>query len=197
MNKDQFYNAIATGSLRKYCLSKAQVGDKVLGYDLGEVIALWRNQVVVGWDTCTNISTYCSFQTPEIYWAPLLWVEDKPVYPGDVLYRVSDRSVYQKTVRGLSEDGKFLRFDKGSWAIEGSDSTLSWTDPRIMVEGKVLSVGDTLFSRNGKKLTVTGFEGSVIISKQGDTPEYWTADFLTWDIPVTFININGYDVPAP
>ena len=78
-------DAVELGRLRKYNLATAQVGDKVLGLDPGKVIAIHCGRVVFGWDK-GNVNSYVVEHTHCIYLAPLAWVEDRPVYAGDVLY---------------------------------------------------------------------------------------------------------------
>ena len=78
-------DAVELGLLRNYNLATAQVGDKVLGCDPGEVIAIYRGRVVFGWES-GRVNSFIARDRPAIYLAPLAWVEDRPVYAGDVLY---------------------------------------------------------------------------------------------------------------
>ena len=79
------YAAVNNGLLRKYNLATAQVGDKVLGLDPGKVIAIHCGRVVFGWDI-GNVNSFDEHDDRPVYLAPLAWVEDRPVYAGDVLY---------------------------------------------------------------------------------------------------------------
>ena len=72
--------------LKNYDLHQAKVGDLVLCWSLnkGEVVYIDHNQVVVRWEDTLNI-----FDIEEehcMYFRPLAWLGEDPVYKGDVLY---------------------------------------------------------------------------------------------------------------
>lgn len=198
MNKEIIKAAIKGGTLRKCDLTSAKIGDKVLSWEPGEVIAVYGSEVVIGWDLGDRKSAdiYLTNQDHEIYLAPLCWVEDKPVYKGDVLYRQNGKQV---TVRCLDGDGTFLLFEEGgSWTTDGSISKLSWTDPTTLclVEGKVLKVGDVVFSRGGDKVTVEAFEMGYVITTPGQVmgSTQWTTDYLHWTDPTILFEVEGKPV---
>ena len=208
MNKEIIQTAIRNGTLRKYDLTQAQAGDKVLGWEPGEVLAVYGKNVVIGWDLRDGkvVCVYPASSDNEIYLAPLCWVEDKPVYKGDVLYRTSLLDTCSVVAKELSEDGRFIRFE-GNYdsALDGSRSKLSWSDPTILfeVEGKPVRKGDVLYGTwMGSKpigYEITGkndmgwptWHGGVLTDK----PEK-----LTWTKTkpkAAQLNINGHLVPAP
>lgn len=198
MNYETIQKAIENGTLRKYDLTSAAVGDKVLGWEPGEVLAIYGEDVVIGWDLADGKSAdiFLTNQGHGVYLAPLCWVEDKPVYKGDVLYRQNGKQV---TVRCLNGDGTFLLFEEGGrWTTDGSISKLSWTDPTILclVEGKPVRKGDVVFSRDGDKVTITDFEMGVIITTPGQVmgETQWTADYLSWTDPTILFEVEGKPV---
>ena len=73
MNKEIIQTAIRNGTLRKYDLTKAQAGDKVFGWEPGEVLSVYGEEVVIGWDMGDrkSVSIYRTHHAPEIYLAPL------------------------------------------------------------------------------------------------------------------------------
>ena len=207
MNKEIIQTAIRNGTLRKYDLTKAQAGDKVFGWKPGEVLAVYGEDVVIGWDLGyrKSVSIYHTHHTYEIYLAPLCWVEDKPVYKGDVLYSPSG-TVKVRTIdrvekfRAYDDDGKAITRlrvygDDGRW---DSPKRLTWVkpDPEYTVEGKVLKVGDTLFSKDGDKVTITAFEMGFVITTPGQAMgnTQWTTDYLSWTNPTILFEVEGKPV---
>lgn len=206
MNKEIIKAAIKDGTLRKYDLTQAQAGDKVLGWEPGEVLAVYGEDVVFGWDMGDgkSASIYLTNYDHEIYLAPLCWVEDKPVYKGDTLYRTSEWGTCSVVAKELSEDGRFIVFE-GNYdsALDGSRSKLSWADPTILfeVEGKPVRKGDVLYGTwLGSKpigYEITGkndkgwptWRGGVLTDK---------LEKLTWTNPkAPPLSINGHVVRAP
>ena len=126
MNKALIVKALNAGTLRLANLSDLPVGVKVVagsGYQ-GEVLAHHADQVVFGWEH-GQVNSFTYDERHQIYIVPLSFVEDKPVYKGDTLYRQSGA---QGTVRGVNGAAPYLLFEEGgSWAIGGGISKLSWT----------------------------------------------------------------------
>lgn len=126
--------AFNEGTMRLANLPDLAVGTKVVsgsGYQ-GEVLVHHADQVVFGWDD-GRVNTFTYDEKHSVYLVPLCFVEDKPVYKGSVLYWQNGKQV---TVRCLSKDGTFLRFEEGgSWTTDGSASKLSWTVTTINING--------------------------------------------------------------
>ena len=206
MNKEIIQTAIRNGTLRKYDLNQAQAGDKVLGWKPGKVLAVYGEDVVFGWDRGgrKSVNIFRTHHAHEIYLAPLCWVEDKPVYKGDVLY-LPKGTVKVRTIdrvekfRSYDDDGKAITRlrvygDDGFW---DSPEKLTWIDPSSYeVEGKVLKVGDTLFSKDGDKVTITALEMGYIITTPGQVMggTQWTADYLSWADPTILFEVEGKPV---
>lgn len=199
MNTKIIIKAHKQGLLQGYDLGKAQVGDKVLGLEPGEVIAIHGDTVVFGWQRGEDkaVTSYQRTDRVSIYIAPLCWVEEKPVYEGGILYRGDGELVM---ARKLTSNGEFLLFSRGgSWHIDGRGSKLTWEPPQedvFEVEGKPLKVGDTLFNKDGEEVTVEAFEHGTVVTtpgtKFGGTP--WTTDYLSWDDPTILTMVEGKPV---
>lgn len=126
-------DAVALGLLRKYNLATAQVGDKVLGLDPGKVIAIRCGRVVFGWDG-GEATSFTEQDNPFVYIAPLAWVEDRPVYAGDVLYANwlgADPSGYAAV--GATNNGLTVhQVEQSRCSIPDFDmrlDTFTWTKP--------------------------------------------------------------------
>ncbi len=208
MNKETIKAAIKDGTLRKYDLTSVKIGDKVLGWEPGEVIAVYGSNVVIGWDSDDGktVVTYLANYDHGIYLAPLCWVEDKPVYKGDTLYWQNGKQV---TVLRLNGDGTFLLFEEGgSWSTDGRISKLSWTDPTILfdVEGKPVRKGDVLYSPKGvvvKRVVshVVPYESYdkednpvTALRVWGDDGLWDKPEKLTWTDPTVLFEVEGKPV---
>ena len=199
MNTKIISKARKQGLLQEYDLTSAKVGDKVLGLDPGEVIAIYGDTVVFGWQR-GDFKSVTGFQRTDrvsIYLAPLCWVEEKPVYEGAILYKWSGKPVMAQK---LSASGTRLLFSCGGWwAIYGSGSKLSWEPPQeevYEVEGKPLKVGDVVFSRDGDEVTVRAFEMGRVITTPGRVigSTQWTTDYLSWNDPTILTMVEGKPV---
>ena len=128
MNKALIEKAFNEGTLRHAILRDLPVGTKVVsgtGYQ-GEALAHHADQVVFGWEH-GQVNSFAYGEFHQIYLAPLCFVEGKPVYKGDTLYRQSGAQV---TVRRVNDAASYLLFEEGgSWAIDGHISQVSWTKP--------------------------------------------------------------------
>ena len=109
--------------LRKYDFSSAKVNDEVtgfnfgswiytsLGFNDGEVLAIHQSRVIIGWEDGSIEVFHAEDKESCVYYAPLGWVEDRPVYPMDVLYGKWEHSqpqgykVVGKDDRGLLWEG--------------------------------------------------------------------------------------------
>lgn len=199
MNTEIIRKAYRQERLKEYDLTSAKVGDKVLGLDPGEVIAIYGDTVVFGWQRgdFKSVTSYRQGTSVDIYLAPLCWVEEKPVYEGDILYRGDGKPVM---ARKLTSNGELLLFSRGgSWRIDGSGSKLTWEPPQedvFEVEGKPLKVGDVVFSRDVDKVKVVAFEMGVVITTPGHVmgETQWTTDFLSWTDPTILGEVEGKPV---
>ena len=131
MNKALIEKAFNEGTLRHAILRDLGVGTHVVvgsGYQ-GEVLAHHADQVVFGWEN-GQVNSFAHDEQHCVYLAPLCFVEDKPVYKGDTLYRQSGAQV---TVRALNTNGTTLLFEEGGgWNLGdgGRISKLYWTKPK-------------------------------------------------------------------
>lgn len=118
-------DAVELGLLRKYNLATARVGDKVLGLAPGSVIAVHCGRIVFGWDS-GKVNSFTESDDHIIYLAPLAWVEDRPVYLGDVLYVKEwvDRPTAYRVI-AADKDG-FLWDEHGNQLL---NTDLTWTKP--------------------------------------------------------------------
>ena len=119
--------AINNKLLREYDPRSAKLHDRVLRivnerlYE-GKVIAIYYNRAIFGWADGA-ISTH-DREHPIEYQAPLFWVEDQPVYAGNILYCKEPWGLpggYEIT--GVSKDGLPLYRDI---AFVDSASSLTW-----------------------------------------------------------------------
>ena len=137
--------------------------------------------------------------------APLAWVEDRPVYAGDVLYNHNGVAV-ERVIAGFWQDNKNrLRSTDGKW---DEISWLTWTPPRkplCEVEGKPVYEGDTLYSSffakagdmpDGGKFVVTGvsyYNGNTYLEAGQVSSHHNTrADCCTWKQPPVMVKRVGF-----
>lgn len=81
---------------------------------------------------------------------PLAWVEGKPVYPGDVLYRpgiVTGPLVVAGCARSGDED--FLYFEGNGGSVFADNRNLTWTPPKVKKEGWI-NVYSTSLASNAR-----------------------------------------------
>ena len=95
--------------LKSYDLHQAKVGDLVLclSPNKGEVVYIDHNQVVVRWKNALNL-----FDIEEehcMYFRPLAWLGEDPIYKGDTLYSVHSEHVVNSVHCGrlYSTDGAY------------------------------------------------------------------------------------------
>jgi len=126
-------------ALHKYDLARAKVGDKVLGLGLvlepGEVLALWGKEVVFGWqiDKVESVTSCRRDHSEEIYLAPLCWVEEKPVYVGDILYTTGHGYSHPCKVKGMQ--GDLVEYVRRGIDLRDEVSAMSWAKPSIKING--------------------------------------------------------------
>ena len=135
MNEELIRKAFNEGTMRLANLPDLAVGTRVMtgsGYQ-GEVLVHHANQVIFGWDSGV-VNTFTYDEQHCVYLAPLCFVEGRPVYKGDVLYRTEELIDYPGTkevvAKELDPSGKYLIFECGAdTALNGTMSKLSWTKP--------------------------------------------------------------------
>lgn len=113
--------------------------------------------VVLQYSDGTESTCYRSRLESDCELAPLCWVEDKPVYPGDVLYRPAVEEGVALVASDVlrSESGvEYLHFSNAAGAYEYTDNRrgyLTWTKPEpkaipsFQVEGQDVFPGDTVY----------------------------------------------------
>ena len=122
---------------------------------------------------------------------PLCWVEGKPVYPGDELYRPAvegDKALVVSHTTRFESGVEYLHFSNVAGPAEYADNRcgyLTWTKPEpkaipsFQVEGQDVFPGDTVYycgkqrSRWGVAMTVK--EGGQVLNEKGYL--YGVADY--------------------
>ena len=137
----------------------------------------------------------------ELRMAPLCWVEGRPVYKGDVLYRpsINDGPVVASRL-DINGSGIYLRFEgnAGSEYADNRHGRMSWADPNSVlceVQGKPVRMGDRLWTNCFKEWFAVA--GKVDTIKEvyliNERHGYYTlASSCSWKRKVTkqgFINI--------
>ena len=108
------------------------VGDKEV--DWGEIVygpTEKRQEFVANWkEDGLTVHSVTSADMKKVRLTPLAWVEDKPVYPGDVLYgKWPDAEKGGYVVGDTLARGRFLTDDKGI-ALTDNVERLTWTPPK-------------------------------------------------------------------
>ena len=113
MNEELIRKAFNEGTMRLANLPCLAVGTRVMtssGWQ-GEALVHHANQVVFGWDSGV-VNTFTYDEQHCVYLAPLFFVEDKPVYKGDVLYGTwpnSDPPMVMKSLARTIEAGRLAQ----------------------------------------------------------------------------------------
>ena len=166
MNKELIRKALNEGTLRPVNLPDLPVGTKVVsgsGYQ-GEVLAHHADQVVFGWEH-GQVNSFAYGEFHQIYLAPLCFVEGRPVYKGDVLYRTEELIDYPGTkevvAKELDPSGNYLIFECGAdTALNGTMSKLSWTKPvtTININGHEVPMSEREAPDEGTKYFFPAFQ---------------------------------------
>ena len=148
--------------LRPVKFKDLQVGDELILKDSSPVsessVAYKANKfVVLRFSDGSEGTCHGSRLEVDYGLAPLCWVECKPVYPGDKLYRPEVEGVVALVASHItrSESGvEYLHFSNASGANEYADNRrgyLTWTKPEqkrvpsFQVEGQDVFPGDTVY----------------------------------------------------
>ena len=159
MNKELIRKALNEGTLRPVNLPDLGVGTHVVvgSGRQGEVLAHHADQVVFGWEH-GQVNSFAYDEQHCVYLAPLCFVEDKPVYKGDTLYRQSGAHV---TMRGLNTNGTTLLFEEGGgWNLGdgGRISKLYWTVSTININGYEVPMPEREAPDEGTKYFFPAFQ---------------------------------------
>lgn len=151
--KREIDNGQNLGLCRKLTIGNTKVGDAVIYYgigncgDIGKIVYVSiTGKLVIQWYddadvTVTDLKHACC-----VAHAPLCWVENKPVYVGDVLYRIGvfSKEAMVVTRYGMVDNsgpyvfGTGLRWDRGEEIPEDQSgmypSEMTWTKPVIKVK---------------------------------------------------------------
>lgn len=138
-----------------------------------------------------DIGTYGEFTYPSrpdfFRMKPLCWVEDRPVYKGDVLWNKNHPDL-RYDVDYVSEYGTVVTVPNETDSYSEHPEKLTWTRPHLcLVEGRPVHVGSVLFSKDGDEVTVEGlWSNGDIRTTHGIRCGCvrWTADYLSWTKPV-------------
>ena len=128
--------------LRPFDLEAAKRGDSVMEItDDEKSNIIWTNkhgEVLIDWNS-VGFCIYDKNKTIELLrMAPICWVEGKPVYKGDVLYR-KDLEMKQVTAASIFNNGSdYLQFEEGGNArLSDGGASLTWAPPKVKREGWV------------------------------------------------------------
>lgn len=126
--------------LRHAIVADLNVGDRVMDGDgdTGTLVAPSHpvtGEIVLSYGDAYG---YCVFRTSEtVYLPPLCWVEDKPVYPGDVLYWKGAQTSHQRqpfTAVAVGGLGDWVCKHPSDDIYRLNESELTWTPPKVKQE---------------------------------------------------------------
>ena len=174
MNKALIEKAFNEGTLRPAILRDMGVGTHVVVGSgcQGKALVHHADQVVFGWANGV-VNTFTYDEQHCVYLTPLCFVNGRPVYKGDTLYRQSGAHV---TVRGLNTNGTTLLFEEGGgWNLgdDGHISRLSWTKPMptININGYEVPMPERGAPQEGTKYFFPAFQ------QEGEVCSYiWFGD---------------------
>ena len=125
--------------LRPAIVADLKVGDQVLDTDGETVTLVTPTHPVTGEFVLSygDAHGYCVSQPSDTFYLPPLgWVEDKPVYPGDVLYWKGVPGECQPlTVVGTLGDWRCTHPNGAIYRFNASE--LTWSPPRVRKHGWV------------------------------------------------------------
>ena len=153
--------------LRPVKFKDVQVGDVLVLKDSSptsksSVTYKSKDFVVLRFSDGSEGTCYRSRLESDCELAPLCWVEDKPVYPGDVLYRPAvekDKALVVSHVT-IKDGVEYLYFSNDACACEFADNRrgyLTWTKPEqkrvpsFQVEGQDVFPGDVVYYYGANK----------------------------------------------
>ena len=146
--------------LRPVVFDSLKVGDKLVSRgELVAVVYMGPNFAVLRHTDGTESTPTDGYLERVFRFQPLCWVEGKPVYPGDGLYRPEVEGGVALVASDItrSESGvEYLHFSNASGANEYADNRrgyLTWTKPKpeqkrepsFHVEGQDVFPGDTVY----------------------------------------------------
>ena len=128
--------------LRPFDLEKAKQGEPILTY-LGSTctfVGPLSNSVIAIEDP-TELGKAYSYASTSLRMAPLFWLEDKPVYKGDILYRKlpGTNEIQELTVQSIENctEDPFIRFEQENQAeyVDNRRQCLYWNKPKQKKQG--------------------------------------------------------------
>ena len=159
MNEELIRKAFNEGTMRLANLPDLAVGTRVMtgGGCQGEALVHHADQVVFGWDSGV-VNTFTYNEQHCVYLAPLLFVEGKPVYKGDVLYGTwlgSKPNGYEIT--GKNDNG-WPTWRGG--VLTDKPENLTWTKPKappLTINGHVVPAPEREAPQKGTKYFFPSF----------------------------------------
>lgn len=137
--------------LRPFDMDAAKRGEAICFYDglvLQDVTITKLGSICGRWSGDSAESIWSGAEIADFRMAPLCWVEGKPVYSGDVLYRPAKGTqgfVADRIYRGGNGDVYLIYENEGASWLEGPEWTrleemwnsVTWTPPKVKREGFV------------------------------------------------------------
>lgn len=127
--------------LRPFDLEKAKQGEPICWY-LNSMVVLFVGISINKEVVYKNQDDFiCFTNADKIKMAPLCWLEDKPVYKGDILYRKlpGTNEIQELTVQSIEKctEDPFIRFEQENQAeyADNRRKNLSWTKPKQKKQG--------------------------------------------------------------
>ncbi len=145
--------------LRRAVFANLKVGDKLVSREGREAVVVYMGPrfAVLRFQDNSEGAPFGSYLEREFRLPPLCWVEDKPVYPGDELYRPEvegDVALIASHITRSESGIEYLHFSHRMDANEYADNRrgyLTWTKPEprripsFQVEGQDVFPGDTVY----------------------------------------------------
>lgn len=150
--------------LRPVVFTNLNVGDKLVSWEGLVTVAYMGPNFAVLRHTDGIESTPIDGYLERVFrFQPLCWVEGKPVYPGDELYRPGVEGAVALVASHITRSGpgsEYLHFSNAADASEFADNRrgyLTWTkpeqkrEPSFQVEGQDVYPGDTVYYYGDEK----------------------------------------------
>ena len=173
--------------LRPVVFANLKVGDKLVSREGREAVVVYMGPdfAVIRFQDNSEDAPFGSYLESEYWLKPLCWVEDKPVYPGDELYRPEvegDVAIIASHTTRSEPWVEYLHFSNVADANEYADNRrgyLTWTKPEpqrvssFQVEGQDVFPGDTVYyyGVNSKRwgVAVTVEANGCVLNEFGQT----------------------------
>lgn len=165
--------------LRPFDLEAAKRGEVVCWYYDGERLEYVGTATSDGYAGCfkwldgDNAGTYEIYESEDIRMAPLCWVEERPVYKGDVLWHKIGN--YFVTVEHPG-DAEYFTCEKGTFEYR----YLTWTQPKVKREGWVNIYRRSVY---GQERAPDGVYATEQIANEGATNYRIACIRIEWEEP--------------